>query len=107
MSDPGTWCGYNRPAFLQPTDTRFGEIAALYYEEMNRLYGKADFYSMDPFHEGGKVAGVNLDAAGQAIWQAMKKNSRNSVWVVQAWGANPRAQMIKNVPRGDMLVLDL
>ncbi|EGF57220.1 alpha-N-acetylglucosaminidase [Bacteroides fluxus] len=107
VSDPGTWCGYNRPAFLQPTDTRFGEIAALYYEEMNRLYGKADFYSMDPFHEGGKVAGVNLDAAGQAIWQAMKKNSRNSVWVVQAWGANPRAQMIKNVPRGDMLVLDL
>ena len=107
VANPGKWNGYHRPAFLQPTDTRFKEIAALYYKEMNRLYGKADFYSMDPFHEGGNVAGVNLDAAGQAIWQAMKENSRNSIWVIQAWGANPRAQMIKNIPRGDMLVLDL
>lgn len=107
VADPGTWCGYNRPAFLQPTDVRFQEIAALYYKEMNRLYGKADFYSMDPFHEGGNIAGVDLDAAGQAIWQAMKNNSRNSVWVIQAWGANPRAQMIRSIPSGDMIVLDL
>ena len=54
VSDPGLWCGYRRPAFLQPTDPRFNEIADLYYKEMSRLYGKADFYSMDPFHEGGK-----------------------------------------------------
>ena len=48
VSDPGLWCGYRRPAFLQPTDPRFNEIADLYYKEMSRLYGKADFYSMDP-----------------------------------------------------------
>ncbi len=107
VADPGKWCGYNRPAFLQPTDARFQEIADLYYKEMNRLFGKADFYSMDPFHEGGNVAGVDLDAAGKAIWQAMKKNSRNAAWVIQAWGANPRSAMIRNLPEGDMLVLDL
>ena len=107
LSDPGRWNGFQRPAFLQPTDARFQEIAALYYKEMTRLFGKADYYCMDPFHEGGSVKGVNLDATGQAIWQAMKQTNSKAVWVVQAWGANPRAQMIKNVPRGDLLVLDL
>ena len=107
VSDPGLWCGYRRPAFLQPTDPRFNEIADLDYKEMSRLYGKADFYSMDPFHEGGNVAGVDLNAAGQAIWGAMKKANPKAVWVAQAWQANPRQKMIENLPAGDLIVLDL
>ena len=107
VSDPDLWCGYRRPAFLQPTDPRFNEIADLYYKEMSRLYGKADFYSMDPFHEGGNVAGVDLNAAGQAIWGAMKKANPKAVWVAQAWQANPRQKMIENLPAGDLIVLDL
>lgn len=107
VSDPGLWNGYRRPAFLQPTDPRFEEIASLYYKEMNKLYGKADYYSMDPFHEGGSVAGVDLDAAGKAIMQAMKKNNPKAVWVAQAWQANPRPQMIGNLEAGDLIVLDL
>ena len=107
VSDPGLWCGYRRPAFLQPPDPRFNEIADLYYKEMSRLYGKADFYSMDPFHEGGNVAGVDLNAAGQAIWGAMKKANPKAVWVAQAWQANPRQKMIENLPAGDLIVLDL
>lgn len=107
VSDPGLWCGYRRPAFLQPTDPRFNEIADLYYKEMSRLYGKADFYSMDPFHEGGNVAGGDLNAAGQAIWGAMKKANPKAVWVAQAWQANPRQKMIENLPAGDLIVLDL
>ena len=107
VSDLGLWCGYRRPAFLQPTDSRFNEIADLYYKEMNRLYGKADFYSMDPFHEGGNVASVDLNAAGQAIWGAMKKANPKAVWVIQAWQANPRQKMIENLPAGDLIVLDL
>ena len=107
VSDPGLWCGYRRPAFLQPTDPRFNEIADLYYKEMSRLYGKADFYSMDPFHEGGNVAGVDLNAAGQAIWGAMKKANPKAVWVARAWQANPRQKMIENLPAGDLIVLDL
>lgn len=107
VSDPGIWCGYRRPAFLQPTDPNFKRIASLYYKEMTRLYGKADFYSMDPFHEGGNTKGVDLDAAGKAIWKAMKDVNPKAVWVAQAWQANPREDMIKNLPAGDMIVLDL
>ena len=107
VSDPGLWCGYHRPAFLQPTDSRFQEIASLYYKEMNKLFGKANYYSMDPFHEGGSVAGVDLDAAGKSIMQAMKKNNPKSVWVAQAWQDNPRPKMIENLKSGDFIVLDL
>lgn len=107
VADPGLWCSYRRPAFLQPTDKNFNKIADLYYKEMNKLYGKANYYSMDPFHEGGNVAGVDLDAAGKAIMKAMKKNNPRAVWVAQAWQANPHQKMIENLNQGDLLVLDL
>ena len=107
VANPGRWNGYPRPAFLQPTDPQFERIAALYYQEMTRLYGKASYYSMDPFHEGGNTSGVDLEAAGKAIWKAMKQANPRAAWVVQAWGANPRPQMIRNLPAGDMVVLDL
>lgn len=107
VADPGRWNGYPRPAFLQPTDPQFERIAALYYRGMTRLYGKASYYSMDPFHEGGNTSGVDLEAAGKAIWKAMKQANPRAAWVVQAWGANPRPQMIRNLPAGDMVVLDL
>lgn len=103
---PGLWCSYNRPAFLLPTDPRFGEIASIYYEEMDKLYGKSNYYSMDPFHEGS-AEGVDLPAAGHAVMNQMKKNNPDAKWVVMAWGNNPHSQMIKGLKKGDLLVLDL
>ena len=107
VADPGKWNDYKRPAFLQPTSKHFAEIASIYYKEQQRLYGKADFYSMDPFHEGGNAGGVDLRKAGEAIMGAMKAVNPKAVWVVQAWGACPYPAMIKNLKNGDMLVLDL
>ena len=107
VANPGLWCSYYRPAFLQPEDERFAEISALYYKELTKLYGKSKFYAMDPFHEGGNTSGVNLDAAGQAVMDAMKKCNPDAVWVIQAWQENPRVPMIENRKAGDMLVLDL
>ena len=107
VADPGKWNDYKRPTFLQPTSKRFAEIASIYYKEQQRLCGKADFYSMDPFHEGGNAGGVDLRKAGEAIMGAMKAVNPNAVWVVQAWGACPYPAMIKHLNNGDMLVLDL
>ncbi len=107
VADPGTWCGYRRPAFLQPVDTRFAEMADLYYEELTRLYGTAGFYSMDPFHEGGNADGVDLAASAAAIHAAMKRASPDAVWVIQAWQSNPKERLIESLPAGDLLVLDL
>lgn len=107
VSDPGIWQGYSRPAFLQPTDSNFESIAKLYYQELTHLYGQAKFYSMDPFHEGGNTDGVDLEAAGKAIWKSMKAVNPEAVWVIQAWFNNPKKEMIRNLPAGDMIILDL
>lgn len=107
VSDPGRWCGFQRPAFLLPTDARFNEIADLYYEEMTRLFGKANYYAIDPFHEGGSTRGVNLQETGKAILAAIKRVNPASTWVIQGWQANPRPEMIDPLPAGDLLVLDL
>lgn len=107
VTDPGRWNSFPRPAFLQPTDSNFQKIATLYYDEMTRLYGIADYYAIDPFHEGGSAKGVDLDLAGKEIMSAMKRINPEAVWVAQAWQANPRPEMINSMQKGDLLVLDL
>lgn len=89
IADPGKWCGFPRPAFLSSEDEHFDSFAAMYYEELEKLYGKAKYYSMDPFHEGGNTEGVDLAKAGTSIMKAMKKANPEAVWVIQAWQANP------------------
>lgn len=107
VTDAGRWNSYQRPANLSPTDSRFAEIADLYYKELTRLYGKSDYYSMDPFHESGNDAAVDYGKAGEALMSAMKRANPHAIWVVQGWNENPRPQMIANLKVGDLFVLDL
>ncbi len=103
----GTWNGYIRPANLSATDARFDEVADLYYKELTKLYGKAKYYSMDPFHESADDASIDYGKAGQKLLAAMKRANKQSVWVIQGWTENPRPEMIDALPEGDLLVLDL
>lgn len=107
VDDAGLWNGYQRPANLSPTDKRFNEIATLYYNVLTDMFGKADYYSMDPFHEGGSNENTDFAGAARAIVKAMKQVNPKAVWVVQGWDKNPREQVIDAVAKGDMLVLDL
>jgi len=106
VAETKPWNGFTRPANLLPTDPRFADIANLYYEELTRLYGKADFYSMDPFHETGDLP-IDYAAAGKALMQAMKRVNPQAVWVVQGWTENPRPQMMQDLTPGSLLILDL
>ena len=47
VADAGLWNGFQRPANLLPTDARFAEIATLYYNELTKLFGKADYYWLE------------------------------------------------------------
>ena len=106
--DQGNWCsGFRRPAFLLPTDERFGEIAQLYYKHLEKVMGKSKFYSMDPFHEGGRTQGVNLKEAFATIYSEMQKHSPDSKWVIQSWIDNPRKEALDTISKGGFLVLDL
>ena len=107
VTEPKLWNGFTRPAFLLPTDSRFKEIAALYYKEQEKLFGKANYYSMDPFHELEDAGSIDFDAAGKAVLHAMKAVNPKATWVIQGWTENPRPEMIKNLNNGDILILDL
>ena len=107
VSDAGLWNGFQRPANLLPTDARFQEIATLYYDELTRLFGKADYYSMDPFHESKDDASIDYAKAGEVLMAAMKRVNPKAVWVIQGWTENPRPEMVDPMKTGDLLVLDL
>ena len=107
VSDAGLWNGFQRPANLLPTDKRFDEVATIYYEELTRLFGHADYYSMDPFHESKDDAAIDYAEAGRKLMAAMKRVNPKATWVIQGWTENPRPEMANALKTGDLLVLDL
>lgn len=107
ISGTGDWCGFPRPAFIQPTEPYFNKISDMYYQELEHLYGKAKYYAVDPFHEGGSTEGVDLPLAIRTMHSAIKRANPEAIWVAQAWQTNPRQEMIDIIEKGDLLVLDL
>ena len=104
----GTWGAFTRPAILDPTTPEFDRVAAIYYEEMKKLYGEdIRFFSGDPFHEGGNVTGVDLGAAGAAIQRAMQQHFPGSTWVLQGWQDNPKPGLLEKLDRQHVLVQEL
>lgn len=101
------WNGFTRPSFIYPTDPRFDELADLYYKEQQKLFGKAEFYSMDPFHECRDAGQFDFTAGGRAIMAAMKRVNPHARWVVQGWDKNPRQPMLDGLEPGELIILDL
>lgn len=65
--------GFRRPAFLDPSDPLFAEMAGVYYQELEKLYGKTTFYGGDPFHEGGNTENIDITKSATLIQQSMLK----------------------------------
>ncbi len=99
----GNWARLKRPDILDPTDPMFPRVAAAFYAAQKEFFGGANFYDADPFHEGGSTKGIDIPAAGRAIFNAMN----GATWVLQSWEANPRQQMIDALDKNKLLVLDL
>jgi alpha-N-acetylglucosaminidase len=107
IHDTGKWCSYLRPGFLLPTDPLFAKMASVYYEELEKLYGKQNYFAGDPFHEGGIAEGVDVTQAGSVIQQQMQKANPGSTWVLTAWQNNPREALLKGIDAKHTLVVDL
>ena len=106
--DQGNWGAFKRPDILSPTDSAFAEIAGIYYEQVQELYGKdIEFFAGDPFHEGGKTDGVDLAQAGAAIQREMQQYFPGSTWILQGWQDNPKTTLLQGLDKSKVLVQEL
>lgn len=107
IRDTGKWLVYQRPAFIDPTDPYFQEVAKIWYEELENLYGKTDFFGGDPFHEGGVKDSIDITKASSNIYEAMKQNNKDAVWILQGWQQNPTDELLRGLEKGNVIILDL
>ncbi len=107
LIDQGLWNGFRRPPILVSSNPLFTRLAAIYYEESNKLYGPARFFGGDLFHEGGKTADMDVASIASGVQNAMLRANPEAVWVLQAWQGNPKDALLQGLQRNRILVLDL
>ena len=102
----GNWAGdFVRPLLLAVGNANYAEIAADYYKCLHEVMGESQYYSMDPFHEGGG-AGTMEDY--KALYAAMETAKPASQWVIQQWQWSSTQKLsLTAVPAGRLVVLDL
>ncbi len=105
----GTWAGgYTRPDILHPNSSSYATLAPIYYKHLEAIMGVSEFYSMDPFHEGGLPSAVTnatcyppimaaLDTYHNAVEDATKTSYNVSTddnqakWIIQYWQNIPQS----------------
>lgn len=106
--EQGKWAGgFQRPGMLSPQDPLFSKMAKVYYQNMKDIYGDFKFFGGDPFHEGGSSKGLDVSLSAKNIQKQMQLYFPNSTWVLQGWGGNPRKELLKDLQKEKVLVVDL
>lgn len=106
----GIWAGeqgFQRPAFLDPTDSLFAAMAKVFYDVQEKLYGAAKFYGGDPFHEGGNLEGIDITQSATSIQKAMQQAHPGAQWLLQGWWENPKEELLAGTDSDKVLILDL
>lgn len=101
----GKWSCYERPPVLDPTSPEFADVAAVWYRNLEKVYGvRPRFLAGDLFHEGGRTGGVDVTAAVRAVQSAQQTAFPGVTWVVQAWQSNPTAEVRAGLDPGHTLI---
>lgn len=103
----GQWVGMPRPPVLHPDDPLFKVLAKAWYEELEKLYGRADLFAGDLFHEGGNPNGIDVPAMAAKVQAAMLAHRPESVWSLQGWSGNPRPALLKGLRKDRTEVVEL
>ena len=103
----GSWCGFKGAAQLDPTDSLFKSFGRAFLDEEKKLFGAHGVYAADPFHESAPPVNTPeyLTAVGKSIHQLFKDFDPHALWAMQGWSL--REDIVKAVPKTDLLILDL
>ena len=104
--DQGSWVGFDRPDWLDPTSGAFTAVADAFYRNSRGRFGASGMYKMDLLHEGGLAGNVNVPEASRAVESALHRAHPDAIWVILGWQNNPRPDTISAVDRSKMLVVD-
>ncbi|AUG75134.1 alpha-N-acetylglucosaminidase [Kitasatospora sp. MMS16-BH015] len=102
----GTWCGFDRPDWLDPSGPVFADLAAAYYRYQQEEFGPGTRYKMDLLHEGGRATGVEVGAAARGVLAALRAAHPEAVWVLLGWEQNPDPAVLDAVDHRALFVLD-
>lgn len=105
--DQGEWMGFKRPSVLLSSDPLFEEMAEVWYEEYENLYGKTDYYAGDLFHEGGKAEGLNIAEIAHGVQKSLLEYNPDAKWFIQAWGENPKPALLAGLDKKHAVIVDL
>ncbi|XP_040851719.1 alpha-N-acetylglucosaminidase-like [Ochotona curzoniae] len=118
----GSWghfnCSYSCPFLLAPGDPLFPIIGSLFLRELTREFGSDHVYGADTFNEMQPPSSEPsyLAAVTAAVFEAMTAVDPEAVWLLQGWlfqhqpqfwGPSQLKAVLRAVPRGRLLVLDL
>lgn len=106
----GLWNGAERPAMLKTDTNAYLRLADLFYESQREVYGDiSPFFATDPFHEGGRSGRLDIKRVSRYLLDAILKNRKDGVWIIQSWGENPSKELLEGVEnkKEHTLILDL
>jgi len=103
----GKWCGFTRPAVLDPTSPRFAEVAKIWYRNIEKVYGvRPKFFGGDLFHEGGSSKGIDVTKAATCVQNEMiAAGGRDAIWFIQSWWKNPPEALLKGLASKNAVIL--
>jgi len=103
----GDWNGFARPGWLDPRDPLFARVAATFYKKQRELLGDTTIYDMEMFQEGGGAGTVPVGEAAQRVQTALQTAHPDAYWMLLGWQANPSAELLEQVNRQRLLIVDI
>ncbi|XP_036195663.1 alpha-N-acetylglucosaminidase isoform X2 [Myotis myotis] len=122
VTQMGSWghfnCSYSCSFLLAPEDPLFPVVGSLFLRELTKEFGTDHIYGADTFNEMQPPSSEPsyLAAATAAVYQAMVAVDPDAIWLLQGWLFQHQPQfwgppqveaVLRAVPRGRLLVLDL
>ena len=110
----GEWCRFTRPDTLKVyvdagQRDYYREVADAFYKAQKEIFGEAtEYFSADPFIEGGRGGNIDQARMFRTIQDRMLEHNPKSIWVMQKWAESLNSERLAGLAhKENVLVLDI